>query len=113
MGTSIFGDGGAAVPPPPAGAIRKAPAGGAGRGAAKSKVKGKYSDELLDMPCVQFNQYKKDNNLSDAEISDLKKERRRKKNRKYATDSRNRRSTKLNNIEELQSKVAELRKAVS
>ena len=109
----IAGTGSAVVPPPPAvpSSTRKAPAGGAGRGAGKSKEK--YGDFQLDLPCVKFNQYIKDSSLSEEEIADLKKARRRKKNRLYAKRSRERKTKKLDNIDALQSKVAELEKAVS
>lgn len=100
------------VPPAPANPpIRKAPAGGAGRGAAKNKDN--YDDETLDMPCVQFNEFIKKSTMSDDEINSLKKARRRKKNRLYAKRSRERKTKTMGQVSELQSKVAELEKAVS
>ena len=83
------------------------------RSRAAGKSKEKYGDNVLDMPVVKMNKYIKDASLSEEEIADLKKARRRKKNRLYAKQSRERKTEKLDNIDALQSKVAELEKAVS
>ena len=52
------------------------------------KREGKPRDALLDMPTTEFNRYLKLSQLTTEEIQDLRKERRRKKNRLYAKRSR-------------------------
>ena len=54
----------------------------------QDKREGEPRDALLDMPTTEFNRYLKLSHLTPNEIQDLRKERRRKKNRLYAKRSR-------------------------
>lgn len=60
----------------------------AGAAQALDKREGEPRDALLDMPTTEFNRYLKLSHLTPNEIQDLRKERRRKKNRLYAKRSR-------------------------
>eukprot|EP00051_Salpingoeca_urceolata_P023032 m.386574 g.386574 ORF g.386574 m.386574 type:complete len:175 (-) comp20055_c1_seq3:214-738(-) len=51
----------------------------------------RWPDHLLDMGCRELNRYLKTAGLSAEDVKDLKRARRRKKNRKYAQSSRKRR----------------------
>lgn len=50
-----------------------------------------WPDRVLDLGTKALNQYLKNATLTDAEVNELKRERRRKKNRKYAMTSRQKR----------------------
>lgn len=63
-------------------------AAGAAQAPTPYKREGKPRDALLDMPTTEFNRYLKLSQLTAEEIQDLRKERRRKKNRLYAKRSR-------------------------
>ena len=63
------------------GAIRTAPASGAGR--VRGPKGDTHDNDVLEMPCFRFNQYIKEHGLSDKEVKEMKEARRRMKNRLY------------------------------
>jgi len=67
-------------------------------------------DKILDMSTTEFNRHLKMSNISQDEIVDLRKARRRKKNRLYAKRSRGKKHTKLL---ELQATVSQLAAAAA
>lgn len=67
-------------------------------------------DKVLDMSTTEFNRYLKVSQISQEEIVDLRKARRRKKNRLYAKRSRGKKHTKLL---ELQATVSQLAAAAA
>jgi hypothetical protein len=60
----------------------------------RNSMDSQWPDDWLEMPCVQFNRLMKTCSLSAEQISELKKARRRKKNRTYAKRSRDKKNAK-------------------
>eukprot|EP00039_Didymoeca_costata_P019115 m.336302 g.336302 ORF g.336302 m.336302 type:complete len:461 (+) comp17809_c0_seq1:242-1624(+) len=77
---------------------------------SQGPVEPHLKDEILDMKCTELNKYIKQNHLSAEKISEIKKERRKKKNRIYAKRSRDRKNQRER---ELQEKLDKLQQAVT
>lgn len=106
-----FSSGVPGIPVPPSGPVHVSASQDA---EAAQAVPAHLKDEILDMKCTELNKHIKSHNYSDQQVAEIKRERRKKKNRLYAKRSRDRKNATVRaskaREEELQKELETIKK---